>query len=82
MNKVLKILNSLLLLGILSFLVLIYLNLPPKSPTIGAYLKAKTEDEKRAVLMNLPFVHVEGNVSVNNTVDVNVNNTPLEVENR
>jgi len=62
-----------LLAAILVVQLLILARIPPGSPTSADLQSAKAE-QRREMLLRIPLARVAG------TVDVDVNNTPLEVE--
>jgi len=52
-------------------------------PTIGAVRNAKTNDARTELLQSIPLVRVQGgtiDADITGTVDVEVQNTPLEVQ--
>ncbi len=72
-----------LLAAILSTQVLILLRMPASPPTIGAVRNAKTDDARTELLQSIPLVRVQGgtiDADITGTVDVEVQNTPLEVQ--
>jgi len=72
-----------LLAAILATQVLILLRIPVSPPTIGAVQNAKTDDEANQLLLRSPVVLVQGGsikADIIGTVDVEVQNTPLDVE--
>ena len=78
-NKVIVI----LLAAILVTQILILLRIPTSPPTIGEVRNAKTNDARTELLQSIPLVRVQGgsiDADVTGTVDVDVQNTPLEVE--
>ena len=84
MEKILRAVSTVVLLGILAVLILIYLRLPQAQhfPTLKDVREA-VGDQKQGLLMEMPMVRVQGTVSVdvtNSSLDVSVENTPLEVE--
>jgi hypothetical protein len=70
MTKILHALNTLLLLGIFAALVIIVHRMPI---TLGD-LKNATRQDRQALLLRQSLVHLE------DTVSVEVENTPLSVE--
>lgn len=74
-----EILVVLLLASILVVQVMILRKLPPPPPTL-ADLRETPAEGRKDVLLKRPLVYVGGSVAVENTVNVEVGNTPLEVE--
>lgn len=70
----------LLLASILVVQVLVLHRMPAPLPSVASLQQAATPEAKRALLLRRPMVVVVGSVDVNNTVDVNVENTPIAVE--
>jgi hypothetical protein len=75
-----------LLSGILIMQVALYFRIP-NIPTRGEFIaaaKAAPKDNRREAIqrlrMKLPMVYVEGSVDIEGTVNVEVENTPLDVE--
>lgn len=62
-----------LLAAILAVQLLILSRMPSTPPTLADLRKVKAE-QRREMLLRIPLVRVEG------TVNVDVNNTPLEVQ--
>lgn len=72
-----------LLLAILITQVLILLRMPSFTPTVRMLRNAKTYDEFQQILDGIPLVWVHGGdirADIAQTVDVEVINTPLEVQ--
>lgn len=71
-----------LLAAILSTQLLILMRMPVPLPTIGAVQNAKTDNARLELLRNIPVIRVQGGTidDITGTVDVTVQNTPLEVE--
>lgn len=79
MEKILRLINCILLAAILLVLISIMKKMPPN---INDLLKAREDKISMEILRNkVPLVKTFGtvDVDVNNEVDVNVTNTPLEV---
>ena len=70
----------LLLVATLTVQVLILRKMPDALPSLAAIQMATTPQAKRDILMRRPFVTVNGSVAVEGTVDVNIENTPVQVE--
>ncbi len=68
-----------LLAAVLVVQLLIFYRMQTGSPTLADLRKAKPE-QRPEMLLRIPLVRVEGTVDVAGTVDVDVNNTPLEVQ--
>ncbi len=72
-----------LLAAILAIQVLILLRMPDSPPSTKALREAKPGKERAELLQSIPLVRVEGgtiDADITGTVDVEVQNTPLEVE--
>jgi len=72
-----------LLAAILVTQVLILLRMPTPPPTIGAVRNAKTSSARTELFQSIPLVRVQGgtiDAEITGAVDVEVQNTPLEVE--
>jgi hypothetical protein len=76
LDSVLRALTVLLLAIIAILQALILTRMPP---TIGELRSADAAD-RRKILMRKPLIDVSGSVEVDNTVSVEVDNSPLEVE--
>ena len=70
----------LLLAATLTVQVKILRKIPDPLPSIATLQTATTPQAKKDVLMRRPLVTVNGSVEVEGTVDVDIQNTPVEVE--
>lgn len=79
MEKIIRVLNCIFLAGILFVLILIFIRIPPNR---GDFAKARNNKALQALHRKVPVMRITGTVDtqVENTVDVEVRNTPLEVE--
>jgi hypothetical protein len=68
-----------LLIGILVVQILILRRMSPPLPTL-AVLRQATPEGRKELLLRRPLVTVDGSVSIDGTVGVNIENTPVEVE--
>ncbi len=72
-----------LLASIQFTLVVILLRMPVSAPTISDLKSAKNDETRSKLIQKIPLVHVSsGTIDANiiGTVDVEVHNTPLEVQ--
>ena len=83
-DRTLRIINNLLLLGIILILLLIFKSMPQQPISIYSFEKAKgNESVTKELIKKIPIVSISGEVDVNVTnyeLDVNVANEPLQVE--
>jgi len=92
MERFLRLFNTLILIGILSVLILIWTKMPASTPSLKDFIEAKANKKNvEQLLSEIPFVKIQGtvpvdvqnyalNVDVQNTeLDVNVTNSYLEV---
>ncbi len=69
----------LLLIGILTVQILILRRMPLPVPSL-AVLQAATPEQRKELLLQRPLTIVDGSVRIDGTVDVSIENTPVEVE--
>lgn len=79
MDTLLRVTTLTVLVAILMVQIAILMRMPSPPPTMDE-LRSASADEKTAVLMRRPLVLVAGSIEVDGTVDVNVENAPLQVE--
>lgn len=80
MEKIFRFINTLLLAGILVVLIFVLKKMPP---SVNDLIKVRNNEEALEKLSyRIPLVKTYGTASVwvDNEVDVNVTNTPLEIE--
>ena len=70
----------LLLVATLTVQVMILRKMPDTLPSLSSLQMATTPQAKKDLLMRRPFVTVNGSVEVEGTVDVDIENTPVQVE--
>ena len=83
-DRILRIINSFILLGILLILLLIFKSMPQQPISIYSFEKVKgNESVTKELIKKIPIVSISGEVDTNVTnyeLDVNVTNESLQVE--
>ena len=82
MKNILQVVNSILLLGAVLLLFLIYQKLP-HIPTLKDYhetIRIEDREERRSKLGQMPHMHISGSVDVTGNVDANITGSDGAIE--